>query len=83
MEVSEEMCLDTIFLATFSTKNNYLMNVGSQSALCAACWPNRQFFGVGGHPHHIHAGGCTYKIAVVVSITCNHGTNQFDSFYRS
>jgi len=49
MEVSQEMCLGTIFLATFPTKNNHLMNAGSQSALCAACWPNRHFFGGGGH----------------------------------
>lgn len=32
---------------------------------------------------HVHAGGCTHKIAVVVPIICSHGTNQFDSFYRS
>lgn len=37
----------------------------------------------GALPLHIHAGGRTHKNAVVVSIICNHGTNQFDSFYRS
>jgi hypothetical protein len=41
------------------------------------------FFWGGGPPLHIHAGGGTHKNAVVVSIVCNHGTNQFDSFYRS
>lgn len=54
-------------------KARYVLHVGQIDS----------FLGAGGHPHHIHAGGCTYKIAVVVSITCNHGTNQFDNFYRS
>jgi len=55
-------------------KSRYVLHVGQIEVF---------FWGGGGIPLHIHAGGCTHKIAVVVSIICNHGTNQFDSFYRS
>jgi len=49
LEVSQEMCLDTIFPATFSTKNNHLMNGGSQIALCCMLAKSSFFFLGGGH----------------------------------